>query len=220
MGKRHRICIAEDHTILRDGLRALLASQPDIEVAGEAADGLALIDRLQRAAVELVILDLSMPRLHGLQAIGEIKKRWPTVKVLVLTMHAAEEYVMAALRAGADGYLLKDSSRTELMLAIHALLCGKTYLSPTVSGRVVRACLAGGAEIDAPGSTREGLTAREQQVLKLIAEGYRNKNIAALLHISVKTVESHRTRLMKKLDLHNVSALTGYAIAQGLVTNG
>lgn len=214
---KHRICIAEDHAILRDGLKALLASDESVEVVAEAADGLALVERVQEHHPDLVILDLSMPRLNGLQAIEEIKKRRPATKILVLTMHDTEEHILASLKAGAHGYLLKDSTQAELILAIRAVMAGKCYLSPDVSQKVLRDYLEG-KKTAVPASPWETLTHREREILQLIAEGYKNKDIAVFLHMSIKTVETHRTNLMKKLDLHSVSALTSYAIEKGLVT--
>jgi DNA-binding NarL/FixJ family response regulator len=214
---KHRICLAEDHAILRDGLKALLASDDSVEVVAEAADGLALVERVQEHQPDLVILDLSMPRLNGLQAIEEIKRRRPAIKILVLTMHNTEEHILASLQAGAHGYLLKDSTQAELLLAIRAVMAGKSYLSPEVSQKVLRDYLEG-KKAAVPASPWETLTHRERETLQLIAEGYKNKDIAACLHMSVKTVETHRTNLMKKLDLHSVSALTTYAIEKGLVT--
>jgi len=214
---KSRIVIAEDHTILREGLRVLLSSHPDLEVVGEAVDGREAIRRVEEAAPDLILLDLSMPRMDGMDAIREIRKGSPETKILALTVHKAEEYVLSALQAGADGYALKDATHAELVAAIRSVLAGKRYLSPGVSEQVIEGYLAGkmGGE---PKSTWASVTPREREVLKLIAEGYKNKEIAEVLCISVKTVEKHRSNIMEKLDLHNVSDLTAYAIERGIVT--
>jgi DNA-binding NarL/FixJ family response regulator len=217
MRKPHRILIVEDHRILREGLRSLLSSNPDLEVAGEAADGLEAVRAVETCAPELVLIDLAMPRMDGLDAIREIKNKSPDVKVLVLTVNKAEEYVLAALKAGANGYLLKDATYAELKLGIEYVLSGKTYLSPEVSARMVTSYIEGAAPEKAS-SSLDTLTQRERQVLKLVAEGYPNRRIADYLCISVKTVEKHRSNLMKKLDLHNASELTSFALEKGLVT--
>lgn len=215
--KKIRICIAEDHAILRDGLKALLAPEQGVEVVAEAADGLELIEQVKLHRPEVIVLDLSMPKLHGLQAIREIKRWSPESRVLVLTMHSEDEHILAALQAGADGYLLKESTRSELIQAIRAVSEGESYLSPAVSKTVIQGYLRGKPSTP-PVSAWETLTHREREILKLIAEGYKNREIAACLHVSIKTVETHRTNLMRKLDLHNVSALTAFAIQKGLVT--
>ena len=214
--EKKRICLAEDHAILRAGLRALLASHPDLEVVAEAADGLELLSAIQKHHPDLVLMDLSMPKLHGLEAIKEIKTRYPQTRVVVLTMHEGEEYVLAALQNGADGYLLKDNTENELLAALSTVLTGKTYLSPEVSGKIVSGYLAG-KKATAPTSQWETLTRREREILKLIAEGHKNKEIADLLHMSVKTVETHRMHLMKKLGLHSAAALSAYASEKGLL---
>lgn len=216
MMEKKRICIAEDHTILRAGLRALLASNPDVEIVAEAADGLELLSAVQKHHPDLVLLDLSMPKLHGLEAIQEIKQRHPQTKILVLTMHDTEEYVLAALQRGAEGYVLKDNTEAELMLALNAVLAGKTFLSPEISGKIVSSYLKK-EQGATPTSHWETLTHREREILKLIAEGYKNREIADYLHMSVKTVETHRMHLMKKLGLHSAAALTSYASEKGLL---
>lgn len=217
MINKHRICIAEDHAILRAGLRALLAAHPDVEIVAEAADGLELLGAIQQYIPDLVLMDLSMPKLHGLEAIVEIHKRHPEVKILVLTMHDAEEYVLAALQAGALGYVLKDNTEAELMQAIQTVLAGKMYLSPEISGTIVHGYLTG-KKTATHLSPWDTLTHREREILKLIAEGYKNKEIAECLHMSVKTVETHRTHLLKKLGLHSAAALTAYAMERGLLS--
>jgi len=216
MDKKIRIFLVEDHTILREGLRALLTAEPNFEIIGEAADGREAVRFVEKQVPDLILMDLSMPRMTGMDAIREIKKRYPATKIIALTVHKTEEYLRTTLQAGADGYVLKDATHEELMLAIQNVLKGKTYLSPGVSEKVIEGYLEG-KESQIPSSTLELLSPREREVLKLIAEGYKNKEIAADLCISLKTVEKHRANLMKKLDLHNAAALTAYAIEQGLV---
>jgi DNA-binding NarL/FixJ family response regulator len=166
---------------------------------------------------DLILTDLSMPRMNGMEAIKEIKRESPASKVLVLTVHRAEEYILAAFRAGADGYLLKDSTHSELVMAVKKVLSGKPYISPEISEKVIEGYLEGKKTLKSRTSW-ETLTQREREILKLIAEGYRNKQIADDLCISVKTVEKHRANLMEKLDLHNIQALTTFAIGKGLVS--
>jgi len=216
MKAKVRIVLVEDHTILREGLRALLTADPNFEIIGEAADGRAAVRFVEKQTPDLILMDLSMPRMTGMDAIREIKKRYPQTKIIALTVHKTEEYLRTTLQAGADGYVLKDATHEELMMAIQSVLKGKTYLSPGVSGKVIEGYLEG-LESQVPLSTLGLLSQREREVLKLIAEGYKNKEIATDLCISLKTVEKHRANLMKKLDLHNAAALTAYAIEQGLV---
>ena len=216
MKEKVRIVLAEDHTILREGLRALLTADPNFEITGEAADGRAAVRLVEKQIPDLILMDLSMPRMTGMDAIREIKKRYSQTKIIALTVHKTEEYLRTTLQAGADGYVLKDATHDELMMAIQSVLKGKTYLSPGVSGKVIEGYLEG-KESQMPLSTLGLLSQREREVLKLIAEGYKNKEIATDLCISLKTVEKHRANLMKKLDLHNAAALTAYAIEQGLV---
>ena len=217
MKNPYRIIIAEDHTILREGLRALLSSNPNLEIVDEARDGQEAIRAVEKHRPDLVLIDLSMPRMNGLEALTEIKKQHPETKVVVLTVHKTEEYVLAALERGANGYVLKDADHAELRLALEQVLAGKRYLSPGISQQVIEGYLDGRKQPKA-GSAWESLTDREREVLKLIAEGYKNKEIAAFLFISLKTVEKHRTNLMNKLDLHNTAALTSLAIEKGLVS--
>lgn len=214
---KHRIIIAEDHTILREGLRSLLSSDPDLEIVGEAQDGQEAIRCVEKLKPNLVLMDLSMPRMSGMEAIKEIKKRSSDTKILVLTVHKNEEYILATLQAGADGYALKDSTYAELGIAIRNVLSGNHYISPAISGRIIEGYLRGRKTLK-PTSSLDTLTQRERGILKMIAEGYKNKEIADYLCISVKTVEKHRANLMQKLDLHSVSALTAFAMERGLVT--
>jgi DNA-binding NarL/FixJ family response regulator len=214
----YRIVLAEDHTILREGLKALLSSQPDLQVVGEASDGREAVRCAEELHPDLMLLDLSMPRFNGLEALKEIKRVSPDTKVVVLTVHKTEDYVFTALQAGADGYVLKDSTSTELMIAVRSVLNGERYLAPAVATTVVSRFL-GSATDSTPRPSFGDLTSREREVLKLIAEGYRTKEIAVHLCISPKTVEKHRANLMDRLNLRTVSALTTYAIERGLVAN-
>lgn len=214
--EKHQVLIADDHTILRDGLRALFSSEDDLEVVGEVDNGRDAMRCLSTLKPHLIVMDLSMPQLNGTEAIRHIKKRYPEIKVVVLTFHRAEEYVRASFDAGADGYVLKSDSQTELLAAMRSALRGKTYLSPGIADKVVIGYLG---QQGAPAGTLSSntLTHREREVLKLIAEGHKNKEIAEVLSISPKTVEKHRANLMKKLGLHSAAALTAYAIENGLV---
>ena len=216
METRRKIVIAEDHTILRAGLRALLAAQNGLEVIGEAGDGREAIRKVDTLQPDLLLIDLSMPKLNGIDAIREIKSQHPEIKIIVLTVHKSDEYIIAALKAGANGYMLKDASQNELLLAIDYVINGKTFLSPSISDKVVDAFLNTDKK-DKPAAVLDNLTAREREILKLVAEGNTNKKIADHLCISLKTVEKHRSNLMKKLDLRNTAALTAYAIEKKMV---
>ncbi len=215
MGARSRVVIAEDHTILRQGLVALLARSEEIEVVGEAADGLEAIDLARRLRPDLVLMDVTMPRLGGLDATREITRRLPATRVLALTAHASEEYAAAALDAGAAGYILKDASSAELLEAVRQVISGGTVLSVAVAGAHVR---RRGKAAPGEDSGWESLTPREREVLRLVAEGRRSRDIAAQLGISVKTVERHRANLMGKLGTHSAPALTAFAVKKGLVS--
>ena len=217
MEDKQRIFIAEDQTIVRDGLRALLSSNPNFEVVGEAEDGREVIRNIEEYKPDLILMDLSMPRMNGMEAIKEVKKLLPDTKILVLTIHKTEEYILPVLKAGADGYLLKNDTQEELMTAIKSVLEGKSYLSPGVSQKVIEGYVEGSKTVKTK-SSWDTLTQREREVLKLIAEGYKNREIADDLCISIKTVVKHRANLMEKLDLHNISALTTFAIEKELVT--
>jgi DNA-binding NarL/FixJ family response regulator len=211
-----RIVIAEDHTILRAGLKALLSSLKDVEVVGEAGDGREAVRRVDQLQPDLVLMDLSMPKLNGMEAIKEIKNQYPEMKIIALTVHRTEEYIRATLQAGADGYVLKDASQKELLMAIDYVMKGKQYLSPGISDQIIDGYLGrhGKQQTKTPYDT---LSRREREILKLIAEGNRNKEIADHLCLSVKTVEKHRSNLLKKLDLHNSAALTAFALQKGII---
>jgi DNA-binding NarL/FixJ family response regulator len=211
-----RIVLAEDHTILREGLRALLSADPNFEIIGEAQNGREAVRCVEKMEPDLLLMDLSMPRKSGMDAIREIKKRYPEIKIIALTVHKTEEYLLTTLKAGADGYVLKDATHEELVMAIKSVMGGKSYLSPGVSEKVIEGYLDG-RESNRTASPWETLSQREREVLKLIAEGFKNKEIAEDLCISLKTVEKHRANLMKKLDLHNAAGLTVYAVQKGLV---
>ncbi|MCG7973558.1 MAG: response regulator transcription factor [Candidatus Thiodiazotropha taylori] len=214
---KKKIIIAEDHNILRAGLKALLTSNPQFDVIGEADNGRDAIRRVIDLKPDLVIMDLNMPGMNGMDAIREIRERDAEIKTLVLTVHNEEEYVLASLKAGANGYVLKDATQNELMTAAERVLSGKTYLSAEITEKVVNSYLQTNNANNEPLTRWDTVTQRERQILKLIAEGHTNKSMADYLCISVKTVEKHRANLMKKLDLHNVSALTTYALEKGLI---
>jgi len=218
MNSTVRIVLAEDHIIVRDGVKALISADSQFEIVGEAKDGLEAIRIVDELKPDLILMDLTMPRMNGMEAIGEIKSCSPETKVLILTVHKIEEYVRASLKAGADGYLLKKSSQEELINAIRHVISGEPYLDPGISGRIITGYLTG-KSTGADESRWSMLTKREREVLKLIAEGYKNSEIAQHLCISIHTVETHRDNLMKKLDLHNTAALTSFAIDQGLISS-
>jgi DNA-binding NarL/FixJ family response regulator len=222
LNKPTRILLAEDHRILREGLRAIFADQCDLELVGEASDGREAIDQARELQPDLVLLDLSMPRMDGLTALKDIKRVAPGARVLVITVHRTEEYVFQTIENGADGYLLKDASATELLLAVRSVLAGDRYLCPAVATQVVSAYLKNkGTHQVAPGprSPLDTLSSREREVLKLVAEGYRSREIGEFLCISEKTVEKHRANLMRKLGVNSATALTAFAIEKGLVTH-
>jgi len=208
-----RTLIVEDQTIMRDGLQALLASEPDFEMIGATAEGEATIRAATTMHPDIILMGLSMPHMSGTSIITQIKRKHPEIKIVVLTFHKEDQFIQAALQAGADAYVLKDDSREELFAALHTAVTGRRYLSPSILERVIKGYLDRTAETP----SWVILTDRERQVMKLIAEGYRTKDIAARLTLSPRTVETHRTNLMKKLDLTSVSAVTAYAIANGII---
>lgn len=217
---RCRVLIVDGQTLLREGLRALLESDEAIEVVGAVADGAEALRAAAAHAPDVVLLDLALDAMDGLAAIRELKRRLPSARVVVLTMQDSEQAVWAALQAGADGYVLKNASRTELVLALSMVRSGRRFISPLVSGQIVSRFLQQGRGPAAAQTEFDTLTLRERQVLKLVAEGRRNREIAQALFISVKTVEKHRSNLMHKLKLHNTAALTSLAIEKGLVSRG
>lgn len=206
-----RVMLADDHTLVREGVRRILESQPGIQVVAEVADGQALIEALERQDADVVVLDLTMPGLDGFAVLEVVRTRWPALKVLVLTMHSGREYVRRAVHLGVDGYLLKDSAVQDLVGAIEALRRHQPYFSPAVQSELA-------SLVRAPSeSPVDQLTDREREVLVLVARGRSSKEIAAELDISVRTVETHRANLMRKLGLDSVATLTQFAIREGLV---
>lgn len=210
-----RILLADDHTILREGIRSLIESEPDMSVIGEANDGHTAVKLAIQLKPDIILMDLAMPLLNGLEATRQIKKQNPQAKILILTMHENEEYIRQVLVAGAMGYILKDAAARELLGAIRSVYKGEVVLSPAITRLVVSDYLRWG-DIS-PSEPSDGLTDREREILQLIAEGYTNKQIAQILSISIKTVQAHRLNLMKKLDLHDRGELIKYAIQKKII---
>jgi DNA-binding NarL/FixJ family response regulator len=213
--RKIRVLLADDHTILRDGIRSLLEDQQDIEVIGEAEDGQTAVKMATQLDPDIVIMDIAMPLLNGLEATRHIRRDSPQVKVLILTMHENEEYIRQVLAAGAFGYVLKDAAARDLLGAIRAVYNGESVLSPAITRLVIEDYLRWGDM--QPVDASNGLTSREREVLQLIAEGYTNKEIAEILCLSIKTIQSHRTNLMGKLDLHDRGELIKYAIQKKII---
>lgn len=211
-----KVVIAEDNKLFRELMRSMLLNKNAYDIVGEAEDGLDAIRLALHTKPDLMLLDISMPRLSGFSAIKDIKLQNPEIKILVLTIHESDEYILEAFESGGDGYCVKNASLDELIVAIQSVLDGKTYISPGVASNVMEGYLEGRKKMKTT-SIWDTVTQREKEVLKLLAEGYMNKEIGDLLNISVKTVEKHRANIMSKLDMHNVSALTAYAIKKGLV---
>jgi len=214
---RYRIVLADDHVLVRQGLRRILAERPDLEVVGEASDGLELLELLNRIKPDLVILDIFMPNLRGIEAIHEIKKIYADLKVLILTMNRDKEYLYLALSEGAKGYLLKEDADKELFSAIEKVRQGKTYVSPFFSEGVIDDLVQIGKGDAKTVFETDSLTIREREVLKLIAEGKSSKEIAQALFISVFTVNNHRASIMEKLNLKKATDLVKYAIRKGYI---
>jgi two-component system response regulator NreC len=211
-----RVLLADDHTILRAGVRMMLNAQPDIEVVGEASDGRQAITEAQRLLPDVILMDITMPDLNGIEATRQVKRLLPEIKVLVLTMHENEEYLFQVLRAGASGYMLKEAADTELISAIRIITNGSFYLSSSAQSMMVGDYLQrvrSGEERD----SYSELTEREREILKHVAEGYTNNQIAERLFISPKTVDTHRTHIMDKLNLHSRAELVKYAMRRGLL---
>jgi DNA-binding NarL/FixJ family response regulator len=215
--RKIRVLIADDHVVLREGLRALLSMYGDVEVVGEAGDGLEALDKIMELQPDVVLMDIAMPRLGGLEAALELRQRRLPTKVLVLTQYGNKEYVFQMLKAGAAGYIVKKAAGTDLVSAIRAVHSGEYVLYPSAAKALVERYLGDAGEDD-EGERRLGqLSDREMEVLKLLAEGSTNREIAELLRLSVKTVTSHRSSIMEKLDIHNRTELVKFAIRAGLV---
>lgn len=214
--KKTRILIAEDHTIVRQGLSALINRQPDMQVVGEAKDGKEAIEKTKEMSPDVILMDIAMKHMNGLEATARIKKIAPEVKILVLTMYDNEEYIYQILRAGASGYLLKEAAMADLISAIKAVNGGESYLSPSISKKVIEDYIRRAEQGETAGFD-DILSDREREILQLIAEGHTYEEIASILCISKKTVETHRANIMDKLDIHDKVGLVKYAIRKGLI---
>ena len=209
-----RVLLADDHTLVRAGIRALLEKIAGFEVVAEASHGREALELIQKQLPEIAILDITMKEINGLDVAARVTLEFPSVKSIILSMHAAEEYVMRALRAGAQGYLLKDAAKSELELALKAVVSGQTYLSPAISRQVVEGYLA---RAKTGCSATEYLTLRQRETLQLLAEGRTVKEIAFMFNRSVKTVEAHRAELMRRLNIHDLPGLVRLAMREGLI---
>jgi DNA-binding NarL/FixJ family response regulator len=209
-----RVILADDHVLVRAGMSALINKIEGVEVIAEASDGREVLQLVEKLKPDLVLMDIAMPGMSGLEALNRLVKSAPDVRIIILSMHTNEEYIMQALRIGAGGYLLKDSATSELELAIKAVKKQNTYLSPAVSKLVVDYVQRMGAEPD----LLEQLTPRQREILQLLAEGKTTRSVANTLQISMKTVESHRNQIMERLDIHDLASLVRYAVRVGLVS--
>jgi len=213
--KKIRVLLAEDHTIVRQGIAALLRTESDMEVVGEASNGIEAIELAKKLVPDVVLMDIGMRHLNGLEATREIKRLFPSMKILVLTMHDNEEWIFQILRAGASGYLIKDLAMTDLITALRAVYHGDSYLSPSISKMVIEEYIRK-AEMGEKKGIEDLLSGREREILQLIAEGNSIPQISNLLCISKKTVEAHKTHIMEKLNIHDKVGLIKYAIRSGL----
>jgi len=217
MTERKRVLLADDHQLVRAGLRLLIDALPDFVVVAEVGDGVEAVEAARKLQPDLALLDISMPRMSGLEAAVAMRAASPATRVIALSMHTSEQHFAAALKAGATGYVIKDSAVTELADALRAVSAGNHYVSPRISGTLMQS-LARNLRGEDVSATDPSLTPRQRQVLQLIAEGRNTREIADQLHVSVKTVETHRAELMRRLDIHDVAGLTRYAIRAGLVS--
>lgn len=215
--KRVRVLLADDHTVMRAGLRSLLERQPHFEVVGEAEDGRQTVELAASLSPDVVVMDIGMPNLNGIEATRQIVAKQPTTSVVILSMHSDEAYVMRAMKAGARAYLLKDSAEADLIRAIQSVSQGKSFFSPKISRILaedyVRLLKQKGVE-----DSYELLTSREREILQLLAEGKSNKEVATLLNLSLYTVETHRSRILQKLNLHSSAELVLYAVRKGIIS--
>jgi DNA-binding NarL/FixJ family response regulator len=215
--RKIRIVLADDHKLMRSGLRVLLEQQQDFTVVGEASDGREAVDLVSLQKPDVLVMDIGMPNLNGIEAAAQMTQNHPNISIVMLSMHSDESYVLRALKAGAKGYLLKDSAETDLIRAIHSVAEGKSFFSPAVSKVLlddyVRKLKRSGTE-----DPYDLLTPREREILQLVAEGKSNKDVAKLLNLSVYTVETHRSNIMEKLNLHGVPELILYAVRKGIIS--
>ncbi|OGT83671.1 MAG: DNA-binding response regulator [Gammaproteobacteria bacterium RIFCSPLOWO2_02_FULL_61_13] len=209
-----RVLLADDHALVRSGIRLVLQTFAGVQVVAEAENGRTALDLVEKLHPDVALLDISMPELNGMDTAARIRSRYPQTLVVILSVHAGEEYVTQALRAGASGYLLKDATPAEFEFALRAVARGETYLSPRVSGAVVEKYLRSGESAVGP---LEALTQRQREILQLIAEGKSTKEIAARLDVSIKTVETHRALLMERLGIRDIAGLVRFAVRTGLV---
>jgi DNA-binding NarL/FixJ family response regulator len=212
-----RLLLADDHTLFREGVRSLLSRMPEVTVVAETGDGREALDLIDQHRPDVALIDTTMPRLNGLEVASRASQKSPRTRVVILSMHANEAYVAQALRAGIAGYLVKDAAATELAAALRAVSRGETYLSPAISRQVVDGFL-GKSQLEA--DPLQGLTARQREILQLIAEGKSTKEIAAVLDVGIKTVETHRANLMERLGIHDVAGLVRFAIRSGVISPG
>jgi DNA-binding NarL/FixJ family response regulator len=217
LAERKTVLLADDHQLVRAGLRLLIDGLPDFEVVAEVGDGIEAVEAARKLRPDLALLDISMPRMGGLEAAAAMRTASPETRVIALSMHASEQHFAAALKAGATGYVIKDAAVTELSEALRAVAAGSHYVSARISGAVMQS-LARNLRGEEVGTADPVLSPRQRQVLQLIAEGRNTREIADQLHVSVKTVETHRAELMRRLDIHDVAGLTRYAIRAGLVS--
>ncbi len=209
-----RVLLADDHALVRSGIRLVLETFADVQVVAETRDGRTALDLIGKLRPDVALLDISMPDLNGMETAARIRSRFPQTRVVILSVHAGEEYVAQSLRAGASGYLLKDATPAELEFALRAVARGETYLSPRISGVVVGKYLRSSESAATP---LDAITPRQREILQLIAEGASTKQIAARLEVSVKTVETHRSLLMERLGIHDIAGLVRFAVRIGMV---
>jgi DNA-binding NarL/FixJ family response regulator len=214
------VLLADDHELVRSGLRALIDAMPDAQVVAEAGNGHDALALARRLRPDVALLDIAMPQMNGIEVTARIAAECPATRVVVLSMHTSRQYVAAAVRSGALGYVVKEAAADEMAQALRAAASGRSYISPSVSGHLVAELRAPNALGDASPTAWEALSSRQREVLQLIAEGRSTREIAELLHISPKTVETHRAELMRRLNIHDVAGLTRFAIREGLISDG
>ena len=216
-----KVLLAEDHTIVRKGLCALLEKEVDINIVAEAENGREAIEKAQETKPDVVVMDIGMPILNGIEALRQLRKCCPEIKIIILTVHKNEEYILQALKFGASGYLVKKAAPSDLVAAIHEVHNGKSYLSTSISKTLIDEYLRQGVILSSNGKSydEKELTSRQSEVLQLLAEGHTNREIAQILCVSIKTVETHRTQIKKRLNIKKTTGLVQYALKKGLITN-